>query len=73
MMPNMSALPDNSTVSTDRPTGMPASRNFAVCGKPKPMRNSVNGEMLMLAPASATRLDLVRRRFVGVDDLHVVA
>ena len=45
-------LPVSSTVSTDSPTGMPAARSSLVCGMPKPMRSSLNGEMLIEAPAS---------------------
>src|SRR6266536_2629817 len=43
MMVNMSALPVSVTVSTDSPTGMPASRNDVVGGRPKPMRSSEVG------------------------------
>ena len=54
MIPNMSALPVSSTVSTESPTGMPAARSSPVCGMPKPIRNSLNGEMLIEAPAALT-------------------
>ena len=52
MMANMSALPTSSTVSTESPTGMPASRNAVVGGKPKPMRSSEVGARLIDEPAA---------------------
>jgi len=39
-------------MSTESPTGMPAGRSSLVCGIPKPIRSSLNGEMLIEAPAS---------------------
>ena len=73
MMPNMSALPVSSTVSTDRPTGMPAARNLAVCCRPKPMRSSENGDRLTASARLGHGDDLLRRREVGMDHLHIVA
>ena len=54
MIPNMSALPVSSTVSTERPTGIPAARKSVVCGKPKPIRSSLKGETLTEQPAAFT-------------------
>ena len=72
MMPNMSALPLSSTVSTDNPTGMLAASRLAVCGKPKPMRSSVVGEADRGA-SGLDRRDLPGGEHDAVDDLHVLA
>jgi len=72
MIPNMSALPVSSTVSTESPTGMPAASRFAVCGEPEADAQLAGWRQADRGSRRLNRRDLVRRQHDTMDDLHVV-